>query len=41
MRWVAPAEKDAANETLEEPLRRAATDQFHAYSALGIRAVKP
>ena len=33
MRWVAPSEKDTANQTLEKRLR-AAADQFRAYSGL-------
>lgn len=33
MRWVAPTEKDAANETLEKRLW-AAADQFRANSGL-------
>ena len=37
MRWVAPSEKDTANETLEKRLW-AAADQFRANSGLKARA---
>ena len=33
MRWIAPTEKDTANETLEQRLR-AAADQFRVNSGL-------